>query len=78
MGFMVDPKGRSIAKCPGALEAVSLGASVFPGVEQKQLLSEVAVSVFKTQCDTHDYSPTPPTTNYKDKWLQSQGKHLCS
>lgn len=72
----MDPKGGYIARCPGALAAGSLGASVFTRVEQKQLLSEVAVSIFKTQCDTRDHHPPPPNCN--DKWFQPQGKHLCS
>lgn len=55
----MDPKGGYIARCPGALAAGSLGASVFTRVEQKRLLSEVAVSVFKTQCDTRDHHSPP-------------------
>lgn len=58
----MDPKGGYIARCPGALAAGSLGASVFTRVEQKRLLSEVAVSVFKTQCDTRDHHPPLPQT----------------
>lgn len=50
MGVMVDPKGGYIARGSGLWWL--LGASVFIGAEQKQLLSEVADFNFKTTTPT--------------------------